>query len=53
MGDGCGGAGAAFGNVTNARNQAYGTDNPATATATFNPDGTLNPAPDSSLKYQC
>ena len=53
MGEGCGGAGAAFGNVTNARNQAYGTDNPATATATFNPDGTLNPAPDSSLKYQC
>jgi hypothetical protein len=53
MGDGCGGAGAAFGNVTNARNNAYGTDNPATATATFNADGTLNPAPDSSLKYQC
>jgi hypothetical protein len=53
LGDACGGGGSAFGAVTNARNQAYGFNDPVTATATFNPDGTLNPAPNSSMKYKC
>jgi hypothetical protein len=60
MGGACGGSGGAFANAVNSRNKAYGisgdafnSENYVDATATFNPDGTLNPEPELSTKYNC